>query len=693
LDAEIVVWHAYKGAEEAALAQAAGEWSAAHGVPVRTVEVPWGAFDSKVETAVPRGNGPDLFVTGHANVVKWDQLGVLDVLATQAPDVPLLPGALDVLHADGGYVGWPLALKSPVLLYDPQQVTDPPETTDELLAQARALTGDGRYGIAYEAATAYYHAGWMHGFGASAYGADGLAHLDSPEQIAALAFVAELGSALPVRPSAERTKQLYEDGQAAFVISGPWFVADLKRPIAAAPLPTVSSTGEPARPYLTIESVFLAKGADDVAKEFAADLAFGRGSEIRKDVGGQVLSRTDVTYDDPLRNVLLAQAAVSVPLPTDPGVQTVFEAQSRALRRVLRGATSPENAAVEAQAYWRSLTKPPPEPAPVAPYALLAGVAALGAAGWFGRDLLDADVRRRIAAHRWDYAWVLPATLVVTLLVVVPFLTGATVSLFATHGGEWTFVGLRNFADILLSRDWPISSPMSFFFTLGVTVLWTVSNVVLHVGLGMAAALVLREPWIRLRPVWRGLLILPWAVPNYITALIWRSMFDAQYGAVNALLGFVSGRGEPAPIDWFGSFSAAFCANLTTNTWLGFPFMMVVTLGALQAIPRELEEAAEVDGAGWWWRFRHVVWPLLRPALLPAVVLGSVWTFNMFNVVYLVSAGEPDGATEILISQAYRWAFSRGNLYGYAAAYAVVIFGVLVIYSRGMNRILGKKVL
>jgi arabinogalactan oligomer/maltooligosaccharide transport system permease protein len=79
--------------------------------------------------------------------------------------------------------------------------------------------------------------------------------------------------------------------------------------------------------------------------------------------------------------------------------------------------------------------------------------------------------------------------------------------------------------------------------------------------------------------------------------------------------------------------------------------------------------------------------------LLPAVVLGSVWTFNMFNVVYLVSAGEPDGATEILISQAYRWAFSRGNLYGYAAAYAVVIFGVLVIYSRGMNRILGKKVL
>jgi arabinogalactan oligomer/maltooligosaccharide transport system permease protein len=210
------------------------------------------------------------------------------------------------------------------------------------------------------------------------------------------------------------------------------------------------------------------------------------------------------------------------------------------------------------------------------------------------------------------------------------------------------------------------------------------------VAIGVALALILREPRVRLRGVWRAALILPWAVPNYITALIWRTMFDAQYGAVNAVLGLISGRGEPAPIDWFGSFSAAFCANLATNTWLGFPFMMVVTLGALQSIPRDLEEAAEVDGAGYLFRLRHVVWPMLKPALLPAVVLGSVWTFNLFNVVYLVSAGEPDGATEILISQAYRWAFSRGNLYGYAAAYAVIIFFVLVLWSRASNRWLAR---
>ncbi len=298
------------------------------------------------------------------------------------------------------------------------------------------------------------------------------------------------------------------------------------------------------------------------------------------------------------------------------------------------------------------------------------------------------EVRAALSAHKADYLWIAPAGIAVSLLVLAPFVVGSAVSLFAHTNGTWTFVGLMHFADILLSRDWPVTSPMSFWSTLLVTVAWTVSNVVLHVGLGVTMALVLREPWIRLRGLWRALLILPWAVPNYITALIWRTLFDAQFGAINALIGLVVG--HPVEHDWFGSFASGFAANLATNTWLGFPFMMVVALGALQSIPRELEEAAEVDGAGFFTRLRHVVWPLLRPALLPAVVLGSVWTFNMFNVIYLVSAGEPDGGTEILISEAYRWAFSRGNRYGYAAAYAVIIFFVLIFYTRGTNRLLSR---
>jgi arabinogalactan oligomer / maltooligosaccharide transport system permease protein len=144
-------------------------------------------------------------------------------------------------------------------------------------------------------------------------------------------------------------------------------------------------------------------------------------------------------------------------------------------------------------------------------------------------------------------------------------------------------------------------------------------------------------------------------------------------------------------ISWFSQFSTAFAANVVTNTWLGFPFMMVVTLGALQSIPRDLEQAASVDGATGWQRFWYITLPLLKPALLPAVVLGSVWTFNMFNIIYLVSGGEPDSSTDILISDAYRWAFTRGQRYGYASAYAVLIFGFLILYGKLGNRIAGRK--
>ena len=163
-------------------------------------------------------------------------------------------------------------------------------------------------------------------------------------------------------------------------------------------------------------------------------------------------------------------------------------------------------------------------------------------------------------------------------------------------------------------------------------------------------------------------------------------MFHKQFGAINGLLVALG----LEPVSWFSQFSTAFAANVATNTWLGFPFMMVVTLGALQAIPRDLEEAAEIDGAGPVRRFFFITLPLLRPALLPAVILGSVWTFNMFNIIFLVSGGEPDGATEILISEAYRWAFTRQEQYGYAAAYATLIFLVLLLYS-GLTRRLVKE--
>jgi arabinogalactan oligomer/maltooligosaccharide transport system permease protein len=693
---EIQVWHAYTGQEEAALEQVAAGWGASNDVKVVLNPQSFGAYASKLETAVPRGNGPDLFIAAHDGLGKWV---AMDVVAPVELDLePFLPATRDAVRWNEATYGIPLAYKSLLLLYNPELISEPPATTDELIAAAREHTGDGAYGLAYQATEAYFHGSWMHAFGGWSIAPDGRVDLDSPEQAAAYAFTRRLAvdeGIAPKQPTAELISRLYREGRTAFVISGPWFVAGMDRPVAAAPLPVVSETGQPGRPYLTVDGVFFAdqaKNPED-ARAFAAHLAGVEGARVRQDVGRQAVAHQEVTSDDPLLVTLARQAEDAVPMPADPDVANVFEAQARALRNVTRGAVSPEAAADAAQQYYDILSRPPPPPVSPWPYLMLMATVFLGGLGWAAWPLREAAYRAQLWRHRWDYVWVIPAGASMSALVILPFLTGASVAFFAHHQGEWTFVGFTHFLDILLARDWPVTSSLSFGYTLVVTVAWTVTNVALHVGLGVALALVLREPWIRLRAVWRALLIIPWAVPNYITALIWKGMFHAQYGAVNAILGIVALQDGPVEIDWFGSFATSFCANLTTNTWLGFPFMMVVTLGALQSIPRELEEAAEVDGAGWWFRFRHVVWPLLQPALLPAVILGSVWTFNMFNVIYLVSAGEPDSSTEILISEAYRWAFSRGNRYGYAAAYAVLIFGVLLVYSRGANWVVGRKVL
>ncbi len=255
------------------------------------------------------------------------------------------------------------------------------------------------------------------------------------------------------------------------------------------------------------------------------------------------------------------------------------------------------------------------------------------------------------------------------------------------HQGTWTFVGLDNFIHILSGGGKGLDDAQNFWFVLGVTVLWTVCNLILSVTIGVSLALVLSRTWLRGKGVFRMLLILPWAIPNYITALIWKGMFQGEYGAVNSLLHTFHLQG----VSWFSSWATAFSANVITNTWLGFPFMMVVALGALETIPKELYEAASVDGASAWQRFRHITIPFLRPALGPAIALSSIWTFNMFNVIFLVSGGKPGDSTNILVTDAYRWAFERGDRYGMAAAYATIIFGILLLWTVFGSRIMRQK--
>ncbi|MCX5741867.1 MAG: sugar ABC transporter permease, partial [Proteobacteria bacterium] len=292
-----------------------------------------------------------------------------------------------------------------------------------------------------------------------------------------------------------------------------------------------------------------------------------------------------------------------------------------------------------------------------------------------------------LVVHRTALAFLAPAGLSMLVLVAAPFIIGILLGFYDHHHGTWTFVGLSNFGEILSGGGRPLDDPLNFWFILGVTVLWTLANVLLHVTIGVTLALALSRTWIRGKGVFRMLFILPWAIPNYITALIWKGMFDNEYGAVNSIFHSFGLDG----VSWFSSWATSFSANVITNTWLGFPFMMVVALGAIESIPKELYEAAAVDGANSWARFRHITLPHLRPALGPAVALGAIWTFNMFNVIFLVSGGQPGGSTNILVTDAYRWAFERGERYGMSAAYATIIFLVLLLWTVFGTRIVRSK--
>ena len=316
---------------------------------------------------------------------------------------------------------------------------------------------------------------------------------------------------------------------------------------------------------------------------------------------------------------------------------------------------------------------------------------------WFVGSLLLAFIalgygrrlRETVVEHRDAYLYVTPAVLGMLVLVFFPFSFGMVLS----FTGQTLFnadlplseiwIWFDNYIAILGDFDLAEKTPdgwainyQNFYWTLYITICWTAVNLIIGVGLGLALALALNTQGLRFKTVYRVLLILPWAIPNYITALIWKGMFHPQFGVINQMILLFGGE----PVAWFDGVFTSFLTGIITNGWLSFPFMMVVILGALQSISADMYEAARVEGASRWQQFRHITLPLLKPTLIPAIVISVVWTFNMFNIIYLVSEGQPAGANEILVTEAYKIAFQKYQ-YGYAAAYSVVVFIILLFYG------------
>ena len=254
---------------------------------------------------------------------------------------------------------------------------------------------------------------------------------------------------------------------------------------------------------------------------------------------------------------------------------------------------------------------------------------------------------------------------------------------------DFSWVGFENFRTIL-SQAGQSLLPV-FVWTLAFATL----TVILNIGVGVFLAVLLNDPTMPLRNLYRTLLIVPWALPGIITIQVWRGLLNYNFGAVNRVMALL---GLPA-VDWLGDPIAAKGAVLFVNLWLSFPFMMVATLGALSAIPDELYEAARIDGASAWQSFWGVTAPLLRSALVPIALTSFALSFNNFNLIFLLTDGGPAyaggtstaRATDILISWAYNEAFrSQGGFaYGLGSAISILIFVITLAVSLLNFRVTG----
>ncbi|NLG27212.1 MAG: sugar ABC transporter permease, partial [Chloroflexi bacterium] len=358
--------------------------------------------------------------------------------------------------------------------------------------------------------------------------------------------------------------------------------------------------------------------------------------------------------------------------------------------------------------------------------------------------------RKETSVTRLAYAYIAPAAVIMGVITIFPLiyqfwmsftdfsnLNLRTTSLFGQILGSFipslrdkfnspNLVHLGNYGRVLLNSLGQILSGFDFWRILLFNLTWTFAQVVCHVVVGVAVAMLLNANGLWLKKIYRALFIIPWAMPSLVSAMVWKNMFDDQSGSVNMIL---QGLGL-SPQRWLQQIDAplpnippfvnlpagsnpwlalllfillliapffirafrqrwwlilpwaillqvlfalpvwgdnavkaslgqlyplSFYAVFVANVWLGWPFMMTVATGALQGISKDLYEAAAIDGASGWKAFWAITAPLLRPAMVPAIMIGIMMTFNQFNVIYFISGGGPLHQTEILVTQAYRF--------------------------------------
>jgi maltose-binding protein MalE len=349
----VLLWHAYAGPERAALEEIAAAWNAAHPESRLTpVAVPYDAFADKITSAVPGGNGPDLFVYSHDRIGDWAAAGIIEPIEFWVDDAladRYASHAIAAMAYRGSLWGLPMATKSLALYYRTDRIAAPPRTTDELLALAPAMRARGQYPLVYVNPDLYSHAPWLHGFGGAVMTGDGELHIASAEARAALGFARRLvdGGVAPAEASGTLVATLFNEGVAAMAMSGPWFQGDIAPgvPWRVATLPVVSETGRAAAPFLGAEGILMSARARDKDAAFAvmAYLAGDASAAVRARRARQVVPNSASYREpdiggDPVLRAFRDQLAHTVAMPAAPAMRMAWTPYKTTLGAVLAGA-------------------------------------------------------------------------------------------------------------------------------------------------------------------------------------------------------------------------------------------------------------------------------------------------------------------------------------------------------------------
>ncbi|CAN7757054.1 MULTISPECIES: carbohydrate ABC transporter permease [unclassified Paenibacillus] len=290
--------------------------------------------------------------------------------------------------------------------------------------------------------------------------------------------------------------------------------------------------------------------------------------------------------------------------------------------------------------------------------------------------------RSLIKRYAFGYLLLAPVVLYVALFQFYPLFDTLRLSFFKyslLHGGGTQFTGLNNYKELIMDDD-------HFWFILRNSLVWVIGSTLLQFLIAVPAALILNQK-LRLRGLWRGLVMVPWVSPVVVIGIIWKWIYDGQYGLLNYYLKLLHLLQDN--IVWLGNEFWVWPSLLLTSTWKGFPYVTLMLLSALQGISSEMKEAAEIDGATNWQRFLYVTLPSLRPIMYVTGMVSLIASWTKFEMIWALTNGGPGYTTSILPTYLYTHAFVYLDL-GKGAAIGTLSMLIVLIMVFVYARLFGK---